>query len=316
MRMKERKCTDKQESSMNRECEIEKQVRELKRKKNAIILCHNYQRGAVQNVADFTGDSLELSMKAVRANADIIVFAGVRFMAETAAILNPEKKVLLPDPYAGCELAEICTANELEKKMKKHPGAAVVSYVNSFATIKALSDICCTSSNAVDVVKSLPNEEVLFLPDRNLASFVAERVRDKKIIPWEGYCYVHQNINPDKINSFKRRYPNAAVMVHPECIREVREMADFVGSTGQMERYVRSLKIQEYIIGTEEGLVYRLEKDNPEKKFYSVGATCVGMKRNTLHDLLFSLEKEKYEVRVPKKIRLKAKQAIDRMLKI
>jgi quinolinate synthase len=168
----------------------------------------------------------------------------------------------------------------------------------------------------VDVVKSLPNEEVLFLPDRNLASFVAERVQDKKIIPWNGYCYVHQDINPDKINSLRRRYPDAAVMVHPECIPEVRETADFVGSTAQMERYARDAKNEKYIVGTEDGLVYRLRRDNPDKTFYSIGATCVGMKRNTLQDLLFSLEKEEYEVRVPDRIRIRAKEALDRMLKI
>jgi quinolinate synthase len=296
--------------------ELEERIEKLKKEKKAVILAHNYQRGSVQDVADFTGDSFGLSKKAVTTEANIIVFSGVRFMAETASILNPDKRVLLPDPYAGCELAEMCTAKELEKEIKKHPGAAVVSYVNSFASIKAMSDICCTSSNAVDVVKSLPNAEVLFLPDRNLASFVAERVRDKKIIPWDGYCYVHQEINPDKINSFRRRYPDAAVMVHPECIPEVREMADFVGSTAQMEQYARDAKEQEYIVGTEEGLIYRLRRDNPDKKFYSVGATCVGMKRNTLHDLLFSLEKEKYEVRVPERIRIKAKEALDRMLEI
>jgi len=296
--------------------QLQERIEKLKKERRAVILAHNYQRGSVQDVADFTGDSFGLSKKVATAEAAIIVFAGVRFMAETASILNPDKKVLLPDPYAGCELAEMCTIKELEKERKRHPDAAVVSYVNSFASIKAMSDICCTSSNAVDVVKSLPNEEVLFLPDRNLASFVAERVRDKKIIPWDGYCYVHQKINPDKINSLRRRYPDAAVMVHPECVPEVREMADFVGSTAQMERYARDVKKENYIVGTEDGLVYRLRRDNPDKKFYSVGATCVGMKRNTLHDLLFSLEKEKYEVRVQERIRIKANEALDRMLKI
>lgn len=310
--MEERR--NRQVLSLIEDRELEAKIRELKREKHAVILAHNYQRGTMQDVADFTGDSLELSVKAGDTDAEIIVFAGVRFMAETAFILNPSKKVLLPDPYAGCELAEMCTAKALQEEIKKHPGVAVVSYVNSFASIKALSDICCTSSNAVDVVKSLPNEEILFLPDKNLASFVAERVRDKRIIPWDGYCYVHQNINPEKIHSFRRRYPDTVVMVHPECVREVRAIADFVGSTAQMEQYARDAKNQEYIVGTEEGLVYRLQVDNPDKTFYSVGATCVGMKRNTLHDLLFSLEKEAYEVRVPETIRKKAKEALDRML--
>lgn len=296
--------------------ELEEKIRELKREKNAIILAHNYQRGNVQDVADFTGDSLVLSVKAVDTDADVIVFSGVRFMAETASILNPDKKVLLPDPYAGCELAEMYTVKELEKKRKRCPGVAVVSYVNSFATIKAMSDICCTSSNAVDVVKSLPNEAVLFLPDRNLASFVADRVPNKKIIPWNGYCYVHQNINPDKVRSLRGTHPNAAVMVHPECEPNVRKLADFIGSTAQMERYAKDTIKEEYIIGTEEGLVYRLKSDNPNKRFYSVGATCVGMKRNTLHDVLYALERMKYEIHVPEKVRIKAKEALDRLLDI
>jgi quinolinate synthase len=301
---------------MTEENGLRERIEELKKKRNAVILAHNYQRGSVQDVSDFTGDSLELSVKAVDDDADTIVFAGVRFMAETACILNPSKKVFLPDPYAGCELAETCPIKELEKGRKRHPDAAVVSYVNSFASIKALSDICCTSSNAVDVVKSLTNEEVLFLPDRNLASFVAERVRDKKIIPWNGYCYVHQNINPEKIGNLRRKYPDAAVLVHPECVPQVRDTADFVGSTAQMQRYARDAKKEKYIVGTEDGLIHRLRKDNPDKGFYSVGATCVGMKRNTLHDLLFSLEKEKYEVHVPENIRIKAKEALDRMMEI
>ena len=301
---------------MIEERELKERIRKLKKERNAIILAHNYQRGNVQDVADFTGDSFGLSKKAVNTEANIIVFSGVRFMAETASILNPDKKVLLPDPYAGCELAEMCTVKELERERKRHPGAAVVSYVNSFASIKAMSDICCTSSNAVDVVRSLPNDEVLFLPDRNLASYVAERVQNKKIIPWDGYCYVHQDINLDKINDLKRRYPDAAVMVHPECVPGVRETADFVGSTAQMERYARDAKKEKYIVGTEDGLVYRLKRDNPDKMFTSVGATCVGMKRNTLHNVLFSLERKQYEILVPEKMRIKAKEALNRMLEI
>jgi len=293
---------------------IEEEIRNLKEEKNAVILAHNYQRGEVQDIADFTGDSLDLSKKAVHTNADLILFSGVRFMAETASILNPDKKVLLLDQYAGCELAKMCTAEDLKRKMNEHPGASIVSYVNSFAEIKAMSDICCTSSNAVDVVRSVENEEIIFLPDRNLASFVAERVPDKTIIPWQGYCYVHQEINLDKIRYFKQRYPNSVLMVHPECVAEVRKLADFIGSTAQMQRHVERTEEEEYIVGTEDGLTYRLRKDNPNKTFYSVGATCVGMKRNTLHDILFSLREEKYEVRVPEETRIRAKNALDKML--
>lgn len=295
---------------------LEEKIKKLKREKNALILAHNYQRGNVQDVADYTGDSLYLSKKAEGTDADIIVFSGVRFMAETASIINPDKKILLPDPYANCELAEMCTAKKLEKEIMKHPGIAVVCYINSFVSVKAMSDICCTSSNAIDIVKSLPNEKILFLPDRNLASFVAERVQDKNIVPWKGYCYVHQEINLYKIKNLRHKYPNAAVMVHPECVPEVRKIADFIGSTAQMEKYVRETNRDRYVVGTEDGLVYRLRRDNPDKKFCSVGATCAGMKRNTLHDVLFSLEREKYEIRVPEKVRIKGKVALDKMLKI
>ena len=295
---------------------IEQEINVLKEEKNAVILAHNYQRGDVQDIADYTGDSLDLSKKAVDTDASIIVFCGVRFMAETASILNPDKKVLLPDPFASCELAKTCNVKELKKEMKKHPDASVVSYVNSFADIKAMSDICCTSSNAVDVVRSLENEEIIFLPDRHLASFVAERILDKRIIPWKGYCYVHQEINLDKIRYFKQRYPDAAVMVHPECVPEVRKFSDFVGSTAQMQRYVEKTEKGEYVVGTEDGLIYRLKKDNPNKMFYPVGATCVGMKRNTLHDILFSLKEEKYVIRVPEETRIRAKNALDKMLEI
>ena len=298
------------------ERELEEQICRLKREKNAIILAHNYQRGDVQDIADFTGDSLELSVKAVNTDADIIVFAGVRFMAETASILNPDKKVLLPDPYASCELAEMCAVRALEKEKKRYQGVAVVSYVNSFATIKALSDICCTSSNAVNVVKSLPSEKVLFLPDRNLASFVAERIPDRTIIPWNGYCYVHQEINPDKVENLKRRYPDAVVMVHPECDPKVRSLADFIGSTTQMQKHAKESSRERYIVGTEDGFIYRLKRDTPHKRFYSVGATCVGMKRNTLYDVFLSLEREQYEIRVPEPVRRKAKEAVDKMLEL
>jgi len=292
------------------------EIAALKEEKNAVILAHNYQRGEVQEIADFTGDSLDLSRKAASTDADLIIFSGVRFMAETAFILNPDKKVLLPDRFASCELARMCTVKALQREMENHPAAAVVSYVNSFAQIKAVSDICCTSSNAVDVVRSLGNEEIIFLPDRHLASFVAERVSEKKIIPWNGYCYVHQEINLDKIRYLKQRYPDAAVMAHPECPPEVRRLSDFVGSTAQMQRYVENMKKKEYIVGTEDGLTYRLKRDNPNKTFYPVGATCVGMKRNTLHDILFSLKEEKYEVRLLEETRIRAKNALDKMLRI
>ena len=297
---------------MNR---LVREIRELKEEKNAIMLAHNYQRGEIQDIADYTGDSLGLSIKATETDADIIVFSAVRFMAETASILNPDKKVLLPDKHAGCTLAEMCPVEKLREWKEKHPDFAVVSYVNTFADVKAESDICCTSSNAVDVVKSLPDQKILFSPDKNLASFAAEKIPEKNITPWQGYCYVHQHIDPGKITFLRHRYPEAEVMVHPECTPEVRRIADFVGSTAQMQIHAEKSETQEHIVGTEDGLTYRLRKDNPDKEFYPVGATCVGMKRNTLHDVLFSLKEEKHEVHVPEKTRIKAYDALDRMMK-
>jgi len=293
--------------------ELVSEIRKLKEEKNAIVLAHNYERGEIQDIADYTGDSLELSVKATETDAEIIVFSAVRFMAETASILNPDKKVLLPDKYASCRLAEMCPAEKLREWKEKHPDFAVVSYVNTFAEVKAESDICCTSSNAVHIVRSLPDHNILFTPDKNLASFTSEKIPEKNIIPWQGYCYVHQHINRGKITFLKSRYPEAEVMAHPECTPEVRRIADFVGSTAQMQKHAEKSKTQEYIVGTEDGLTYRLEKDNPEKRFYPVGAICVGMKRNTLHDVLFSLKEEKHEVHVPEITRIKAYAALNKM---
>lgn len=291
-----------------------KEIQNLKELKNAVILAHNYQRPEIQDLADYTGDSLGLSRIASATEKDIIVFSAVKFMAETAAILNPDKKVLLPDRHAGCGLAEMCTIDKLKREKEKHPESTVVSYVNTFADVKAESDICCTSSNAVEVVKYLTNDQVLFAPDRNLATYVDERTPDKRVIPYPGYCYVHQEIDPDKIRELKNRYPDAVTMVHPECPPQVRRFADFTGSTAQMEEYAKNTEKQNYIVGTEDGLSYRLGEDNPDKRFHSVGAVCYGMKRNTLHDILFSLKKERYEITLPENIRIKAKKTLDKML--
>jgi quinolinate synthase len=292
-----------------------KEIRELKEEKKAIILAHNYQRKEIQDIADYTGDSLGLSIQASETDAEIIVFSAVRFMAETASILNPNKKVLLPDKHASCRLAEMCPVQKLMEWRKKHPDFAVVSYVNTFADVKAESDICCTSSNAVDIVKSLTNQNILFTPDKNLASFTAERIQSKNIVPWQGFCYVHQYIDTLKIDFLKHRYPEAEVMVHPECTPEVRRLADFVGSTAQMQKYASDSEAKEYVVGTEDGLTYRLGKDNPKKRFHPVSATCVGMKRNTLHDILNSLKEEKHQIYVPEHTRTKAYNALDKMLK-
>jgi quinolinate synthase len=294
---------------------MREEIKKLKKEKNAVILAHVYQRGEIQDIADYVGDSLDLSRKTVKIKADIIVFCGVQFMAETAAILNPEKRVLLPDINAGCGLADMATVEQLKILKNKYPDAAIVSYINSSAAVKAESDICCTSANAVNVVNSLPGNQILFVPDRNLGSYVAEHT-DKNIILWDGYCYVHENIKMGQLKLLKEKYPCAEIIMHPECPASVRHMADFVGSTSQMSRYVSKSRQREFIVGTEDNFVYRLKKDNPKKNFYPVKTLCESMNEITLEKLKFCLEKMEYEVYVEEKIRIKAKKALDKMLEI
>ncbi|PIS29687.1 MAG: quinolinate synthase [Candidatus Marinimicrobia bacterium CG08_land_8_20_14_0_20_45_22] len=288
---------------------IEEEIEELKKRGNAVILAHVYQRGEVQDIADFVGDSLELSKKAVSTEADVIVFCGVRFMAETAAILNPSKTVLLPDRNAGCGLADMATAERLRELKQKYPAAAVVSYVNTSAAVKAESDICCTSANAIDIVNSLPHKQILFVPDRNLGSYVAEHT-DKEVILWDGYCYVHENITTAQMEYLKVKYPEAEVIVHPECPTGVRHLANFIGSTSQMSRFVFQSQKKEFIVGTEDNFVYRLRKDNPDKIFHPVNTLCKGMNEITLEKVKFALERNEYEVRIAEEIRMKAKNAL------
>ncbi|RLF40641.1 MAG: quinolinate synthase [Thermoplasmata archaeon] len=295
--------------------ELIEEIRELKEKHNAVILSHVYQEGDIQDIADFVGDSLGLSRKAVETNADIIVFCGVLFMAETAYILNPDKKVLIPDPNAGCFLADTATLSKLKAKKREYPNAAVVSYVNSSAQIKAYSDVCCTSANAIQVVESIPSKEILFIPDRNLADYVAEHT-DKKIIPWDGYCLVHENISIETIQRLKDLHPNAEIVVHPECKADVRHIANYIGSTSAMARYISESPAKEFIVGTEDNFVYRVRRDNPDKIFYPVGTKCIGMRRITLEKLRDSLLEMKYEITIPENIRRKAKKALDKMLEV
>ena len=290
-------------------------IKQLKEKTNAVILAHVYQRGEVQNIADYVGDSLDLSKKAVNTNADVIVFCGVQFMAETAAILNPEKKVLLPDKNAGCGLADMATVEQLKRLKKQYPEAAVVSYVNSSAAIKAESDICCTSANAINVVNSLSDNQILFVPDRNLGSYVAEQ-SNKDVILWDGYCYVHENIKINQLISLKEKHPGAEIIVHPECSVLVRHIANYVGSTSQMSRYVGQSKQKEFIVGTEDNFIYRLKKENPDKKFYSVNTLCEGMNKITLEKVKLALERMEYGIHIQEEIRIKAKIALDKMLMI
>jgi len=292
-------------------------INRLKRKKNAVILVHNYQRPEIYKVADFIGDSYGLSKKATQTKADFIVFCGVDFMAESAYILNPEKTVLIPTNQAKCPMAAMVDVYGL-RKLKEHcPNAAVVSYVNTTAEVKAESDICCTSANAVEVINSLKQEEIIFVPDANLARYVA-RHTDKKIIPWNGWCYVHNNFTSDGLKEAKGLHPDARVVVHPECVPSVIDLADAVCSTTGMVDYVKKSEDKKFIIATEVGIIERLKLEAPEKKCFQAppGGTCVQMKKNNLQLVLEALEKEQYRVTVPEDIRIKAKEALDKMLDV
>ena len=289
----------------------------LKKSRNAIILAHNYQLGEVQDIADFVGDSLGLSQTAAKTDADVIVFCGVHFMAETASILSPDKIVLLPDIHAGCPMANMITAERLRGKKKEHPRATVVCYINTTAAVKAESDICCTSANAVAVIESLDAEEILFVPDQYLGDYISTKTK-KKMILWPGFCITHMRIQPQNITALKQEYPQAKVVVHPECRPEVIALADEVLSTGGIIRFARETEAKEIIVGTEIGILHRLRKENPGKKFIpaSEQAICPRMKLITLESVLWSLQEMTTQVKVPEEIRLKAKVAVDKMMEI
>ena len=289
------------------------QILSLKEKKNAIILAHNYQRPEIFEVADFIGDSLELCRKAAKTDAELIVFCGVHFMAESAALLNPTRKVLLPALDAGCALADMITAEDLRERKKLYPDAAVVCYVNCAADVKAESDVCCTSSNAAEVVRALPNKQILFVPDKNLAAYVAKQVPEKEIIPWEGFCPIHHRITVDMLLRAKTVHPNAKLVVHPECQPPVLEIADHVASTSKMAEYCRNSDAEEFIIITECGLVQKLLKEMPTKKFFTVCNMCYDMKKNTLESIIDCLEKEQYWIQIPEDVAVKARKAFQRM---
>ncbi len=290
-------------------------ISNLKRQSNAVILAHNYQLGEIQDIADFVGDSLELSQIAAKAEAEVIVFCGVHFMAETASILCPDKVVLLPDINAGCPMADMISAESLRKKRKEHPGATVVCYVNTSAEVKAESDVCCTSANAVRLVQALDSREVLFVPDQYLGHYVSGKT-GKNMVLWPGYCPSHARIRADDIRRLRREHPDAEVMVHPECRPEVIELADSVLSTGGMCRHAATSGAREVIVGTEVGIVHRLRKENPDKVFIPLSeqAICPTMKSITLETVLWSLEHMAPEVKVPEEIRIRAKTAVDKML--
>jgi len=295
---------------------LHSKILELKEKLKAVILAHNYQVPEIQEVADYLGDSLELAKISRNLKEDVIVFCGVRFMAETAKILSPEKKVLLPFPDAGCPLADTITSEELLSLKKENPDSWVVSYVNTSAEIKALSDVCCTSSNAVKVVRNIPADKVIFVPDKNLGDWVKKNVPHKKVVTWRGFCYVHEQFSGEDLKKVRRIYPNAVVMVHPECPSSVQDAADFVVSTSGMLKEAKRSSSNEFIIGTEEGLIYRLKKENPQKEFYSLGASniCVDMKKITLNELYEALSRGQYEITLNEDIIEKAKKSLERMV--
>ncbi len=290
-------------------------IKSLAKEKDAVILAHNYTRPEIQDLADFVGDSLELSRTASKLSSRAILFCGVYFMAETAYILSPDKTVLIPDPYAGCPMADMITGEQLRRLKGEYPGAKVVCYVNSTAEVKAESDICCTSANAVDIVNKIDSNDIIFVPDKNLGSYVS-KMTGKRLILWQGYCPIHAMIKPEDIIRIKQEHPSAKVVVHPECSEDVIALADAVRSTSGMLRYVRETDGKEFIIGTESGILYRMKKENPEKQFFPVrrDTICVNMKKITLEKVLNSLEKEEYKVTVPEDIRIRALKAIERML--
>ena len=303
----------------NSDDNLKKDIRSLLKEKNAILLAHNYQRDEIQEIADVAGDSLGLSQAAAATDADIIVFCGVHFMAESAAILSPSKKVLLPNLDAGCPMADMVTAQKLKEKKRTYPDAVVVCYVNSTADVKAESHICCTSSNVVKIVGSLNGrKQVLMVPDMNLAKY-AQRFTEKEVIPWKGFCPTHHNfIKEDNVQEVMKEHPEAVFIAHPECTPEVLNLANHIASTSGMIKFARECPHNEIIVGTEIGIGYRLRKENPDKKFYfpSKEQICPNMKVTTLEDVLAALQEEKHLITVPEEIRVRANSALEKMLSV
>jgi quinolinate synthase len=299
--------------------ELIDKINKLKKEKNAVILAHNYQLPEIHDIADFVGDSLGLSMSAAKTDADIIVFCGVHFMAETAKILSPQKTVLLPDKNAGCPMADMINADDLKSLQATHPKAVTLCYVNTSAAVKAQCDYCCTSANALKMVQNIlkTDDEIIFIPDKYLAAYVAGQV-GCKFITWEGYCPTHARILPENIMQAKKMHPQAKVLVHPECKPQITELADVVSSTEKMLTYVNNSTDMEFIIGTEIGIIHRMKKENPEKSFYPASdkATCPNMKRINLEKVLWSLQDLTYEITVPQDIMDKARLSIERMLQV
>lgn len=295
---------------------LKKKISKLKKEKNAVILVHNYQKPEIQDIADFLGDSFGLAQAAVKTDAEIIVLCGVDFMAEITSVLNPSKKVLLPVKEAGCPAADMITVKELRAKKKEFPDAAVVCYVNSSAAVKGESDVCCTSANAIAIVNSLPNKTIIFIPDKNLGLYVQSQVKNKEIITWRGICPTHVRVPLEEILNAKKKHPNAEFLAHPECEVNVLKKADFIGGTGGMVKYVKVSSAKKFIVGTEQGLIYRLKRENPDKEFYSPSPhfICANMKLTTLGWVAHSLEMLVYEIEVPDEIAKRARMSLERML--
>lgn len=300
--------------------DLSDRILKLKKEKKAVILAHNYQRPEIQDIADYIGDSIELSRKAAEEkDAEMIVFSAVDFMAESAAILNPHKKVLLPCLGARCPMAQMLTVDEIKRAKKQYPKAPVALYVNTLAVCKAQCDICCTSANAVEVIKCLDAETILFGPDKNLAEYVSEKTGKTLIpIPENGFCPTHLLFQPEDVTVLKMQHPDATIMVHPECSAEMRKVSDYVGSTSKMCRYAKESSAKNFIVGTEEGILHRLSKENPQKNFYLAyeGAICPNMKLTTLERLYAALKEEKNVVKVPEAVAKKARGSLERMFAV
>ena len=298
--------------------ELVEKINKLKKEKNAVILVHSYQNIEIDEVADFVGDSLYLSRKANETNADIIVFAGVYFMAQTAKLLSPDKKVLLPRMESGCRMADMIDLEQIREFKSKHPNVPVVCYVNSTAEVKSECDMCCTSSNAVKIVKSMGVKEILFLPDTYLGKWVESKLDNVKVTTYPGFCPTHLQIKPQDILNAREKYPNAKILAHPECHQEVTKLADYVGSTTGIMKYAIESKEKQFVIATEKGVVERLERDYPEKEFILIkdSVVCPNMKWHSLQDIYNALDKEQHEITVDEKIAEKAVTCIERMLKV
>lgn len=308
----------KQEFDLKYREHLKRKILELKKETGALIVAHNYQRDEIQEIADIVGDSYALARDVTRAKEKLVVFCGVKFMAESAAMLSPEKTVLLPVEEAGCPLADMITVEKLKKKREEYPEAAVVCYVNSTAAVKAESDICCTSSNAVQVVRSLKEEKIIFVPDKNLGRYVRENVPEKELILWDGYCVVHMRLTREEVVRTKELHPAAEFIAHPECRKEVLQEASYIGSTAGMLKYVTECPRKEFIVGTELGIIYRMKKDNPGKEFHvpTDQFICANMKLTTLGWVARAIEKNIYKIEVPEEVAKKARRTLEKMIEV